>query len=128
MLLEVRIDLDLVAAQNRGERDQSEGEAGEPARTVEHDVRERHAARDHHRHQHHVAQHGYVVALAQLGRGQILRKVKRQYPEEAQAAQREGDDAGDQSPAFAKFAVAFCEIVEFFKHECARECDSRLNV
>jgi hypothetical protein len=45
------------------------------------------------------------ILVAQIRRGQVLRKVERQYRQQAQEAQRQRDDAGDHAAARRQLAV-----------------------
>ena len=104
-----------MAAQRQRQSDEHERGQREPARTATNDVEKRKRAGHDQRNQHHLAQQVHVVALAQLRCGQVLRKVKREHAEEAQARQAERDHARHQAMARAQFAVRFAEAIEFFE-------------
>ena len=55
----------------------------------------REAAGDHHADQQDLAQDVDVVLLAEIRRRQVLREMERQHRQHGQAAQRQGDHAGD---------------------------------
>ncbi len=84
-----------MAAHRRGEQDQGQRRAVQPAIAALDQVGDRHAARDHHADQQHLPQQAHVVLLAQVRRGQIFGEVKCQHRQHGEAAQGERDDAGD---------------------------------
>ena len=90
---EVRVHLYLVPTQQGCQGHHGEGERCQPPGAVEQDVDQRDTPRNGHGRQHDGADDVHVVALAQLGRGEVLRKVKRQHAQQAQNGQRERDDA-----------------------------------
>ena len=112
MVGKVRVHVDAVPAQQHGQRHQAEGKGRQPARVVEDDVDQRQAARNHHGPEHDLADDCHVVAAAQLGRGQVLRKVKRQHTQKTQDRQRQRDGAGEQATPARDGAMAVYVAVQ----------------
>ena len=84
-----------MAAHRRGDQDQSQCRAVQPAIAALDQIGDRHAARDHHADQQHVPQQADVVLLSQVRCGQIFGEMERQHGQHREPTQRERDDAGD---------------------------------
>ena len=84
-----------MAAHRHGDAIRHERRAVQPAIARPDQVGQRQAAGDHHADQQDLAQHVDVVLLAQVRRRQVLREMERQHRQHGQAAQRQGDHAGD---------------------------------
>jgi hypothetical protein len=73
------VDRHAMAAHRRGQQDQGERRAVQPAIAQLDEVGDRHAAGDHHADQQHLAQHPDVVFLPEIRRRQILGKMECQH-------------------------------------------------
>ena len=94
----------LMAAQCQRDAQQEQAGQIQPAGAAQHQIAQADHAAQHHGPQHHLAQQVDRVFLAQLGRGQVLGKMKGQHTQKAQDRQREPDHAGDAATSRAQFA------------------------
>ncbi len=108
----------LVATEQRRQQHQAKGRCRQPAHPAEHHQGHGQAACDHHAPKQQLAHDIDVVAAAQLGRGQVLRKMKSQHAQKAQGGQDQCNDAGHHAFTSTQGAMAFRQFVESLKHSC----------